>query len=392
MRYVTIDLETNTKNTDVGNDKPSPHCPANGIVAFGVRSNGGNEMMYDRGGRASFPEAVSSHPAGTPILLVGQNISFDLKYLMRMHPDWWESVASDVYIWDTQQVAYLLSGHAHTYPSLDQLCEQAGLPLKDDKIKQYWADGLDTSDIPYTELKEYLFHDLEVTETIFKLQYEKVKDNDKLFNLIRVKMDDLLCTTVMEHNGMHFDLVQAHRESSLLDAELTFEEKQAIIMVEEMWLGSPVPFNPHSPQHVSLSMFGGDIKGLVSTMVLDEDGSPVKYKSGKKKDCIKYRKEEVVFHVEGMGLSTSGVPETKVRGIYSTGDEVLKNFTAFPFVQSILNIRAIQKEISTYYEGYSSLVWPHNSCIHPSINHCSTTTGRQSCTKPNLQNVTRSEE
>lgn len=351
-------------------------------------------MTYDRStpGRAIIPFEISRHEAGTSILLVGQNLSFDLKYLMRMYPDWWESVAKDVYIWDTQQVAYLLSGHAATYPSLDQLSEQHGLPMKDEKIKQYWEDGLDTTDIPYEELKEYLFHDLEVTETIFKMQYEKVKDNEKLFNLIRVKMDDILCTTVMEHNGMHFDLVQAHRESSLLDAELTFEEKQAILMVEEMWNGSPVPFNPHSPQHVSLTMFGGDVKGKVNTMVLDEDGNPIKYKGGKRAGEIKHRMEEVVFHVEGMGLSTSGVPETKVRGIYSTGDEVLKNFDHYPFVQSILNIRAIQKEISTYYEGYSSLVWPHNSCIHPSINHCSTNTGRQSCTKPNLQNVTRSEE
>lgn len=80
-------------------------------------------MTYDRStpGRAIIPFEISRHEAGTSILLVGQNLSFDLKYLMRMYPDWWESVAKDVYIWDTQQVAYLLSGHAATYPRLTSL-------------------------------------------------------------------------------------------------------------------------------------------------------------------------------------------------------------------------------------------------------------------------------
>jgi DNA polymerase-1 len=57
----------------------------------------------------------------------------------------------------------------------------------------------------------------------------------------------------------------------------------------------------------------------------------------------------------------------------------------------VLEWRALKKEITTYLEGYSKMVTPDGR-IHATINHCSTATGRQSCTKPNLQNVSGVEE
>lgn len=67
----------------------------------------------------------------------------------------------------------------------------------------------------------------------------------------------------------------------------------------------------------------------------------------------------------------------------------------------MLEVRGLEKQIKTYYEGVSKYVYDWDSCVHPSFSHCGygdhnteqagggTQTGRLSCTRPNLQNVPR---
>lgn len=397
MKPFVIDIESNIKNYGeeaVGDMRASPHAPDNKVVAFGELFFDGPTMHIDtpyrRDGKwtdLDLPNALE-HAYRKPTLLVGQNISFDLLYLFKTFPVYMPEVLKNIFIWDVQQVAYLLSGQTRMYPSLDQLCEEIGYPLKDEKIKAYWAAGIDTADIPSEELLDYLQHDLEATNAVFRYQYELVKDDEALFNLIRVKMDDILCSVQMEANGMHFDLEEA---------EKTIRWNEGQIMAISSMIGleahtvfpTGFRFNPNSSEHISAYLFGGKVKVEQEVPVLDGDGYAVMYKTGKRAGCMKTKKQTVEHYVEGMRLPPYGLPNEK--GYYSTAEDVLKMYKHIPFVDSLLRLRALVKDTETYYRGYSGLVWPQDGCIHASFGHCGTRTGRMNHSKPNLGNVSRNE-
>ena len=392
MKYFVVDKETTIKNrgeTAVGNMAASPYCSDNSIVLSGEMHNG-TQFISDGVGVPMYLDHAYKHPT----LLVGHNILFDLKYARKTWPSTWESVINNIYIWDTQQVAYLLSGQTHMYPSLDELCRELGLEVKDEKIKEYWENGVDTELIPKEELVPYLGHDLEVTERVFRYQYEFIKNFPELFNLVRVKMDDLLCTMMMEDNGMEFDLEVASKNA---------DHCEGIIAEETDYLNGAAygrfefdfVFNPMSNDHISLLLFGGEYK-LKRDVPVVEDGVLVVYKTGARKGQAKTRKKEVVFTTKGLSAVVPSCATKTAKGLWNVDEAVLSEIRGSHgpgagIAEGVLRLREATKLAETYYRGYSKLVWPDNK-IHPSINHCSTRTGRQSCTQPNLQNVTREVE
>lgn len=392
MTPYVLDTETNIKNTDVGKMKASPYHVDNNIVAMGYTTPKEYVHAYNRTGLNTVTILAShwwQHALLEPIILVGQNIGFDLLYLMKATGEHWESVSKNIYIWDTQQVAYLLSGQTHMYPSLDELSEQYGLELKDDEIKQYWEDGVDTSDIPKEKLLEYMKADVLKTQTIFRKQWEVVQKDPRLFGLVKVKMEDLLATTMMEWHGMHFDLAAAHRASDTLSLRVGVLEALIALETSHMFVKG-FEYNPRSLDHLSLALFGGKYAVDGIEEILDvTTGLPVLYKSGARKGEVKTRRVSIEYTTKGLGIVPTEEPNKK--GIYSTRDEVLAEISHIPLAQNTLLLRTLDKELNTYYIGYSKLVWPDGK-IHPSINHCSTRTGRQSCTQPNLQNTTSKEE
>jgi len=389
MKPYIIDAETNIKNRgegSVGTMEASPYHPDNKIVLFGEGKQVGKEFDVATFKSDQIPYFLY-HAKTSPVLLVGHNITFDLKYVAKTWPEHWKAAISNIYIWDTQQVAYLLSGQTHMYPSLDQLCAEIGHVLKDEKIKAYWEAGVDTEMIPADELEAYLRHDIRATAAVFRFQYEVVRALPNLFNLIRVKSDDMLMTSLMESNGMFFDIALANTISSDLSLEIKeFEEDLLLAASANNWpVEKAGPFNPLSPEHVSLLLFGGPITYKEDVVQIGPDGNPIVYKTGAKKGLPKTKKHEKTFDYDGIGLVPLGEPNKK--GIYSTSEEVLSELK-HPVADAVLELRALYKDVETYYKGYSKLVWP-DGLIHPNINHCSTRTGRQSCTQPNLQNASK---
>ena len=82
-------------------------------------------------------------------------------------------------------------------------------------------------------------------------------------------------------------------------------------------------------------------------------------------------------------------PEYTESGEICVDGQVLEALvSAHPLVGQVLDYRKAVKDHKTYFVGYAALTW-EDGLIHPSINHCSTDTGRTSCTKPNLQNASR---
>lgn len=394
MRYVVLDGETTIRNTGedaVGGFSGSPYSKHNFLVALGELSDDGHERLdYSTTGITKLPYVLRRCLAGVATLIVGHNIAFDLAYMMKTWPEEMEKALPFIHIWDTQQTEYLLSGQTDLYPSLDFCCEKRGLPLKDDEIKELWRQGVDTTLHPKEKLLEYLSGDLHNTHAVYLDQLAQLQNNPALYELVLVKMDDLLMTFQMEWNGMKFDLERAYEK---LEAVAPKRAELELWLIQEGKKGFPVDleFNPGSGDMVSLALFGGTGKYEKRVYLTNEDGSPLVYKGGQKAGQQKSRMEKVEYKVKGLGFKPKklGIPQLK-NGNYSTDSEHLEKLDC-EYARKLVEYRELEKDAGTYYEGYSKLVW-FDGCIHPRINHESTRTGRQSSSDPNLQNVTKDDE
>jgi DNA polymerase I-like protein with 3'-5' exonuclease and polymerase domains len=153
-----------------------------------------------------------------------------------------------------------------------------------------------------------------------------------------------------------------------------------------------IKFNPNSPAHLSVLLFGGVLKETQVVPILDEDGNPVLMKTGHSKGQIKTRKEEVLVRIEGLNLNPRTDWKTSKEGIWSTKEEVLQLISkgegdAKEIAKTMLRIRELEKQLQTYYTSFQDLIYKEDSCVHASFTHVGTDTSRLACSKPNLQNI-----
>jgi len=397
-RILAIDCETTLNNVgedSVGSMKANPFHPENKVVWWGWRYFSPHETPHElletdicTATYAGFRFAVAG-------CVVGHNIKFDLHYLWKHSPiD--KNIMEDngVRIWDTQLAEYLLTGQQSKWATLDELSEKYGGTLKPSKIKEYWDAGVGTEDIPEEEILPYLKGDVNNTALIYIKQVERAKELGML-PLIESQMEALLATTEMEWNGMHFDVGYAIDVVDELLEDYELVVKRLVKFMHYCGVKNP---NPSSNQQIAAVLFGGVLKNKEDVAVVDEEGKEVRYKSGKNKGKIKTRKVEVEYVVDRR-IKPFSKWATKTG--WSVSDDVLKevkdlivdsvpSLDPVAFVLDVLEYRKLQKDISTYFVGYSKLTWS-DGIIHHKLNHCQTNTGRLSSSKPNLQNVSGKE-
>tara|TARA_Y100000310_G_scaffold20001_1_gene19510 strand:- start:7433 stop:8644 length:1212 start_codon:yes stop_codon:yes gene_type:complete len=396
--WCTIDVETSIKNRGegaIGSNQASPFHADNKIVLLGYRDSGGEyttpgPMVTD------YPEE-SDWGDDYAQIYVGHNIAFDLHY-MRKHIDSWMSVIDKVKIWDTMIAEYILSGQTVRFASLNQLSEKYGGTLKDEKIAEYWAKGVDTEDIPREELAEYLRNDVENTETIFLAQFIEAEKLGVL-PLIEAMMESRLATWEMEWNGMHIDTRALGKAEDEIGKELILLTRDLANTMDDYITEGPRAM-PSSNDQVSLVLFGGTYKVTVDAPVFDEaTGKEYRYRSGKRKGRVKTKKAEKEVTTKGMGVGPAWGTPTKKSGIYSVGEDTLKDLAracreaptkwdkTVEFLEDLLKYRELYKEQTTYIDGFKKLIWPDGK-IHGQFNHTQTRTGRLSSSRPNMQNLT----
>lgn len=386
---VVIDCETSIKNRGenaIGSSKASPFYIHNSIVMLGMSTLKliGNEYRSKYGSVAVYDTKKVHLVFNNAEYLVGCNIKFDLLYLMK------SSLINlvDLCVWDVMIVEYLITGQQSKFASLDKLATKYGGTLKDDKIKEYWNNDVDTEDIPEEELKPYLISDVKNTELIFSKQYQKVLEMG-LLPLVLAQMDALVATTLMEYNGMHFDMPKAYEQATKIQEKLERIDRQLKL---DMVSSGITQANPSSNEHISLYLFGGKYKYISKLPMKDAEGKEVRYKSGAKKGEIRYKNTEIVVDIKGQHDPLLYTVQAKKHGFYEVGEEVLKKLTPnCPFSTQLLIYRSLYKDLNTYYIGYAKHFWHTDDCIHGSIHHCATATGRLSSSKPNLQNLTNKE-
>ncbi len=185
-------------------------------------------------------------------------------------------------------------------------------------------------------LAEYLTGKVVNEKNIFETvkKYNKIiKDMkmDYLYYEIELPLIEVLIW--MENNGIKIDTEYLHQLSKNLEEKLEKLENQIYSEAGEM-------FNINSPQQLSKILF------------------------------------------EKLKLP----PKKKLKTTYSTDTTVLQELSNIhPLPGLLLQYREFSKLKSTYVDGLLSFV--ENGRIHPTFNQFSTTTGRLSCSNPNLQNI-----
>lgn len=382
-KALSFDCETTIRNHEIGSLQASPFYPRNHIVCYGYKTLDSEPDVVKVS--CNFVELIKEQEV---LLLVGQNIKFDLLWMMVTFPELREELHKFC-IWDTQLAEYLLTGQDHKMASLNELATKYGGTLKDDRIAEFWKAGVDTTDIPFPMLEEYQKDDVVNTEIVFLNQVDIII-KEGLLNLTMTQMDALMATTEMEFNGMKFDAELARELAKPLQEEVA-SIKESVHDIMEIMGFPEESINVGSNQQISVLLFGGEVKYREKDYIYNEDGSIATYKGGARKGEAKTKFYERKKTLEGV---CSPVTPKGKNGYYPVGEDNLKAVKAKhkgdavveQLVGNILRFRQLEKDINTYYLGYASQVFP-DGCLHGNYNHTKTGTGRLSSSSPNLQNI-----
>lgn len=382
MAYAVIDLETTSKQSfkRIAN----PFDANNRVVLLGTLINN-NIGIWDK--------PVLGFTACDIKTLVGHNIKFDLLYLWD-YPRLQEWIAKGGKIFDTMVAQYILDGQKPEALSLDILAPKYG-GTKKTGISKLIKAGRCPSEL-YSKypkaMRRYLEGDLINTEIVLNKQLNLLNKNGQL-PLAKIIMDSVLATTEMEFNGLYVNK-EIHKD---LKTKKIYDIADKLSLLEKevapIWPTAKIKFNPGSNDHVSLLFFGGEIKYKEKQEVIKEDGTPLLIKSGVNAGKAKTKIVQSTYVFNPNVTSEKVTKPVKKAGFFQVDDGVIsklgkKKGRYGNIARLLLNYRAANKELNTYYEGFEKCIQP-DSCIHGSLNQCVTDTGRLASSKPNLQNMPR---
>lgn len=389
MGILVFDFETSTHAP--GEWAANPFYSGNFAVILGYSVDGGpvTQVWYDdeEDIRAHVAREFPKHD-----VWVGHNIGFDLHYLRVLMGDEWWNENEPPRIHDTMVVEHIVNGQdSEVSVSLDTVAPLYGGTTKVNPIAdEYWNKGISTEFIPKEEIGPYLEGDVNNTWLVYAGQQPKI-DQQSQRALVDTRMDFLLATIDMEYNGMYYEEPEGFRDR--VQAARDLAHNAVLNHMKEKMPNMPIgDLSPGSPKQLSTILFGGTYVAKTKEPVVDDQGDVVLFKSGLKKGQVRHRNVETEYTTAGFGIEPED--DWKTKSGYSTGKDVLDVLAegvAEEFIVSLREYRLYQKTLRTYLDGYKELV-QEDRMIHPNLNHHIAVTGRLTCSKPNLQNVSSKKE
>lgn len=373
LSSLIVDVESTIKN------KGHPFTPSNKLCAVGLKTNELTETLsiqYDDAPFGRQLDRVRECVAAADIL-VGFNIKFDLHWLRRYGIDF-----RGKRVFDCQLAYFIQRCQEVPYPSLNEAAEFYGLPTKLDVVEQeYWKKGLDTPQVPWEILSDYLRRDLDITAGMYQCQLEWFLDNPKLHRLLELQCEDLLVLEEMEWNGLLYDKEKSLEKSREVEAQCS-----AIVSELNKIVGGDF-VNWNSPEHVSAVLYGGVVKESV------KEKYQFHYKDPKREPVWKTR-TVTIEHI--LPRLYEPLPNTSLvkDGLWSTSGSILTELATGRspkkrVIECLLELAELSKR-NDYYAGIPKLMdtmeWS-DSVLHGNLNQCRVVTGRLSSDKPNQQNM-----
>lgn len=371
MGILVLDVETTTKN------KGSPFTKDNKLCQVGLLTDSTYSIYnieYSEAPYGNYLKEIQEQVSDSS-LLVGFNIKFDLHWLRRYGISF-----SDKRTWDCQIAHFLITNQQAKYPSLDGVAEYYNLGKKIDKIKEYWDDGIDTPDIPYEELSDYLKQDLNLTYKIYLKQKEYFTSHPELYRLFFLEMLDLPILQEMEFNGMRFD-----KEQAIELSKTTIDTMESLFSKYNF----SIPLSFTSGDHLSALLYGGSIKEKY------RESYVFQYKDGRQTEKERWSVKE---HILPQLIKPLPKSELKKEGMYAVDKVTLQQLMkkrsskeVKQLLEDIIEYGDLAHLNGTYFEGLPKQMDLHGDekYIHGQFNQVVAVTGRLSSSKPNLQNRDR---
>ena len=433
---LTLDVE-NTVTHRGGKMHLDPFEPENTLVMVG--------MLTDQGQCLTFPFDHADHPnqddyyervqmlLDEATVLICHNAAHDLLWL-------WESgFKYDGPVFDTMLAEYVMQRGQKEPLSLEACAERYDLDTKkQDTLKEYFAKGYSTRDIPYNELTEYLIADLEATQQLADNQMLRLnrQEDAGLKGTVELTNEVAVCLARIYQRGFSVDI------SKLQEVRQEFEQerRQLVDNLQQHVhrLMGDTPINLNSPEQLSWVIFGRKVmdktdwanridpymsesdfrdtimmgtKKLMKTRAeqcsscsgtgqvrrIKKDGTPFA-KPSRCKDCdatgflFKETKEFAGLRFKPPSpkwFSANGFSTSKQNLQVLEGASRAKGMDdAVDFLYKVRRLSAVDTYLSSFVEGIATHTKADGK-LHVRLLQHRTATGRLSGADPNMQNMPR---
>jgi len=428
---LTLDVENTTTKRD-GKLHLDPFEPDNKLVMVGCLTDQGNEYLYnmDRGGT---PHVEIQELLDQATILIGHNIAYDLMWL-------WESgFRYDGPVYCTMLTEYILQRGLKEPLHLKDCAERYDLETKkQDTLKQYFAKGYATDEIPRDELSEYLSADLRATQQLCDAQYKKLNSEQYAGLMDSVILTNKVTVTLanMYRKGFKVDQNKLNEVRQEFEQEKKDIEERLNKQVRELMGDTPINLN--SPEQMSWVIYSRKVKDKAtwanyfhpnmhdkqfknnvaynSSIVYKTKAEQCTYCKGTgyirkiKKDGSPYAKPSVCPICDGDGYKF--IPTKEIAGlkfsapnqkwvsangfsVNKTNLELLQSIAkdrhmtdAQSFLRDIQRLSALDTYLSSFVEGIQTHV-KSDGMLHVRLLQHRTSTGRFSGADPNMQNMPR---
>ena len=439
MRLV-LDVENTVTKSD-GKLHLDPFTPTNSLVMIGVYPEHGEPKHYtfdhtEYDCKYEYRQkdcAEIQELLDRCTLLIGHNIGHDLQWL------WATGFNYDGPVWDTMLVEYVMQRAQKQPLSLEAVAERRDLDFKkQDTLKEYMRNGYTVDQIPYEELKEYLYGDLRTTMSLFWEQDLDLRDdsNRVLTDVVFLTNETASLLARIYRNGFSVD-TQALES---VRAEFEEEKKSLICDLNESVLSlmGDTPINLNSPEQLSWVIYsrkptdktqwamGADpymsadkfkkfinqsstpVRRTKAEKCTDCSGNGTYFK--KKKDGSDFKKASKCVTCNGLGYILKELP--KLAGLkfnppspkwqsangFRTSKENLEYLErvarskgmdeAVDFLSKIRRLSAVDTYLNSFVDGIRAYLKPDGK-LHVRLTQHMTSTGRFSGRDPNMQNMPR---
>lgn len=373
MQILYLDVETTTKN------KGHPFDPDNFLVSV-THCVCTNPVCFNYLRDPDFLGPITREMGCAEIC--GFNIKFDLHWLAR-----YGRVFVEPRVWDCMLAEYIISGQKNGFMSLNETLSSYGLPVKPDKIREYWDAGISTEHIPINELQEYAEWDVACLPLIRSNQQALMTPEQ--INLCYLMGEDLKALQAAEFAGIKYDDYKADK---------LINETQAALNDIKQGLAIHLPdscreyFNWNSGDHVSAFLYGGRVDFEYSVP------ESAVYKSGAKSGQAYTKNRWFRFTVDfegwfppplDKGVSKNETQTNKNYHRYQCDEPTLKSLRATSQrhreILQLLNAYASKEKVVSMAESLRKTMviknWQDNT-LHPQFNQNIAITGRLSSSAP----------